>query len=174
MISILWRERLTYLAMSLFVAWHTLAMVIAPAPESHATDSLHAILRPYLTLLRIDNPWDFFAPTVGEGSRLSYVIEDDKGATHSFMPAEQLSWFHPSYFWLRSRYYAIMDEPELHADAAAKLFCRTHAALNPVAITFYEMQEEKFTREDYLSGKRRIDAEFFTVKPIQRVACPRE
>jgi hypothetical protein len=36
------------------------------------------------------------------------------------------------------------------------------------------MQEEKFTREDYLSGKRRIDPEFFTVKAIRRVACPRE
>jgi hypothetical protein len=172
MISIRWRERLTYLAMSLFVAWHTLAMVIAPAPESHATDSLHAVLRPYLTLLRIDNPWDFFAPTVGEGSRLSYVIEDDKGATYSFTPGEQLSSFHPSFFWSRSRYYAVMDEPELHAAAAAELFCRTHAELKPTSITFYEMQEEKFTREDYLDGKRRSDPEFFTVKPIKHMACP--
>ena len=27
-----WRRRLTYVAMSAFVAWHTIAMVIAPAP----------------------------------------------------------------------------------------------------------------------------------------------
>ena len=27
-----WRERVIYTAMSLFVAWHTLAMIVAPAP----------------------------------------------------------------------------------------------------------------------------------------------
>lgn len=172
MIAKEWRERLAYIGMSAVVAWHTVAMVIAPAPESHVADALRGIFQPYLTLLRLDNAWDFFAPDVGEGSRLNYVIEDGTGASHSFTPAEELSWFDPNYFWLRSRYYAIMDEPEFHAESAAALFCRKHVALNPVSISFYEMQEEKFTLDDHLSGKGRTDPEFFTVTAVRRLPCP--
>ena len=90
-----WRHRLTYLVMSAFVAWHTLAMVIAPAPDSSVSvRTLRAALQPYLTLFRLDNPWNFFAPTIG-GSQLRYSVEDAAGARHAFKPTEQLNWFHP-------------------------------------------------------------------------------
>jgi hypothetical protein len=171
MISRRWRTRLAWIGMSAFVTWHTFAMVVAPAPASHGTDALRAVVQPYLTLLRLDNEWDFFAPNVGEGSRLNYIVEDSSGGNHSFMPAETLSWFHPNYFWARSRHYAVIDEPGTYADAAGAMFCRLHASLQPVAVTLYEMQEESFTREDYLAGKRRTDPQFFTVKTIKRVPC---
>ena len=49
-----WRQRLTYLVMSVFVAWHTLAMVIAPAPDSSVlVGTLRAALQPYLTLFKL-------------------------------------------------------------------------------------------------------------------------
>src|ERR1035438_9528732 len=112
MISKKWRERLTYIAMSVFVAWHTLAMVIAPAPDSDVTKSLQIVLQPYLTLLRLDSQWQFFAPTVSEGSRFRYDIQDRTGKIHTFMPAEELSWFHPNFIWFRSWYYRIMDDPD--------------------------------------------------------------
>ena len=34
MISKPWRERLTYTAMSVFVAWHAAATIFAPAPQN--------------------------------------------------------------------------------------------------------------------------------------------
>jgi len=166
------RQRLTYLLMSVFVAWQTLAMVVAPAPDSHVSQALRVVLQPYLTLFRLDNQWDFFAPNVGEGSRFRYVIEDKDGQRHTFNPAEQVSWFHPYFFWVRGWYYAIMDDPDLYADAAAARFCKEQAALQPVAVTLLELQEERFTRDDFLSGKNRTDPKFFTVKTIKRVKCP--
>jgi hypothetical protein len=173
MISREWRQRLTYTAMSIIVAWHTTAMIVAPAPpDSDLTQALRTVLQPYLTLFRLDNEWDFFAPTVGEGSRLRYVIEDKAGARHTFTPADELSWFHPNYFWFRAHYYAIMDEPENYAESAAARFCEKHAALQPASITLQELQEERFTREDFLSGKNRTDPEFFTVKTVRRMRCP--
>jgi hypothetical protein len=172
MASELWRQRLAYIAMSLFVGWHTLAMIVAPAPDSVVTDSLRVVLQPYLTLLRLDNHWDFFAPNVGDGSRFRFIIEDKDGQRHTFKPAEQLSWFHPNYFWVRAWYYAIMDDPDLYADAAAARFCKEHAALHPVAITLLEYQEERFIRDDLLNGKSRDDPKFFTVKTIKHVKCP--
>jgi len=81
-----WRQRLTYLVMSAFVAWHTLAMVIAPAPESSVlVGTLRAALQPYLTLFKLDNPWNFFAPVIG-GTELHYSVEDAAGAHHNFTP----------------------------------------------------------------------------------------
>ena len=158
--------------MSAFVAWHTLAMVIAPAPESVVTDALRVALQPYLTFFRLDNQWDFFAPTVGEGSRLRYDIEDRSGKTHAFLPAEELSWLHPNFLWFRSWYYRIIDEPDRFGDYAAAALCRKHASLQPLAITFYEIQEEKFTREDFLDGKGRMDPGFFTIKMLRGIRCP--
>jgi hypothetical protein len=172
MISQKLRERLTYAAMSAFVAWHTFAMIIAPAPDSEITRVARAALQPYLTFFRLDNQWDFFAPTVGEGARLRYDIQDSNGKVHVFLPASELRWYHPDFLWFRSWYYRIIDDPDNFAEGAAAVLCRKHAELRPLAITFYEIQEEKFTREDYLSGKQRMDAGFFSVYMLRGLRCP--
>src|SRR5258708_40217502 len=100
MISERLREGLKYAAMSAIVAWHTLAMVIAPAPDSDVTAMARAALQPYLTFFRLDNQWDFFAPIVGEGSRLRYDIQDKSGKMHAFLPADELRWYQPEFLWL--------------------------------------------------------------------------
>ena len=172
MISQKLRERLPHAAISALVAWHTLAMVIAPAPDNDVTNVARIALQPYLTFFRLDNQWDFFAPTVGVGSRLRYDIQDRTGKTHAFLPADELHWYHPNFLWFRSWYYRIIDDPENYAESAAAVLCRKHAALQPLAITFYGIEEERFTREDYLSGKQRMDPGFFSVKLLRGVRCP--
>ena len=173
MIAKRWRERLTYAAMSVMVAWHAAATVIAPAPaNSVIAVTLRPIFEPYLSLFRLDNPWDFFAPTVEYGSELRYVIDDANGTRHTFVPTQDLSWYHPGYFWFRSWYYGIMDDPDVYAESAAAWFCRQHAALRPVLITFAEYQQKDFAPEDHLSGKRPMDPEFATAKVLKRVPCP--
>jgi hypothetical protein len=165
------RQRLGYLVMSLFVAWHTLAIAVAPAPSNALTESLRKVLQPYLTLFRLDDKWDFFAPNIGAGSLFRYVIEDQAGWKHTFTPAEKLSWIHPGYLWFRFWYYAIMENPELYADDAAARFCRMHADLHPVDITLLELREKEFTPSDLLAGKQRTDPEFYTVTTIKRDKC---
>jgi len=167
-----WRQRLTYLVMSAFVAWHTLAMVIAPAPDSSVlVRTLRAAVQPYLTFFRLDNPWNFFAPTIG-GAQLRYSVEDAAGARHSFTPTEQASWFHPAYIWSRDWHYGILDDPQLYADRAGALLCHEHAALHPVSITFAEHEQGEFTAADLSSGKHPTDPEFITVKTVKTVECP--
>ena len=173
MISEKLRERLAYAAMSAFVAWHTLAMVIAPAPDSDVTKLVRVALQPYLTFFRLDNQWDFFAPTVGEGSRLRYDIQDRTGKTHAFLPADELHWYHPNFLWFRSWYYRIIDDPDNYADNAAAVLCRKHAALQPLAITFYEIQEEQIHARGLSSGKKRMDPGFFYRAHAQGHSVPR-
>ena len=166
-----WRPRLTYLVMSAFVAWHTLAMVIAPAPDSVLVGTLRAALQPYLTLFGLDNRWNFFAPTINGGSQLHYSVGDAAGARHSFTPTEQVSWFHPAHIWLRDWHYGIIDDPELYADRAGALLCHEHAALHPVSITFVEYEQGEFTAAGLSSGKHPTDPEFITVKTVKTVEC---
>jgi hypothetical protein len=173
MISKLWRERLTYTGLSVFLAWHVAATVIAPAPDNSVIAiAVRPIFQPYLSLLRLNNPWDFFAPSVENGTELRYVIDDAAGTRHTVTPTDALSWYHPAYFWFRSWYYGIMDEAETYAEGAAALFCRQHAALHPVSITFVQYQHNDFAPEDHRSGKRPTDPEFVTATVVKRVPCP--
>ena len=169
-----WRERLTYTLMSVFVGWHTLALMIAPAPDGSAiAQSIRPLFQPYLALFYLGNKWDFYAPIVGRGKQFHYVIEDSAGKRHTFLPTDGLSWFHPDYWWLRAWHDAIMDSPEIHGDFAAALFCQKHAALRPISITLVGIQAEEFSHEDHLSGKRPIDSEFATESTLTTVECLR-
>ena len=172
MISEKLRVRLSHAAISAFVVWHTLAMVIAPVPDSDVAKLARVALQPYLSFFRLDNQWDFFAPMVGEGSRLRYDIQDRTGKVHVFLPADELRWYRPEFLWFRFWYYRVIDDPEIYADNTAAILCRRHAALHPLAITFYEVHEEKFTRDDYLNGKRPMDPGFFTVHMLRGIRCP--
>lgn len=167
------RERLTYIAMSVFLAWHTAATIVAPAPNNSAMMvAIRPIFEPYLKLLRLDNPWDFFAPSVEYGAELRYVVEDAAGTRHTFVPSDSLSWYHPNYFWSRSWYYGIMDDPDVYADGAAAFLCQKHTELRPASITFFEYQQSDFTPDDHRSGKRPTDPEFVTARSLKRVPCP--
>jgi hypothetical protein len=172
MVSQRWRARLTYAAMSAFVAWHTLATVLGPAPDTSGTaKGLRAAFQPYLSLFRLDNQWDFFAPNVGRGFQLRYIVEDSAGNHHPFVPDRELSQFHPGFFWFRSWYYAVIDESATYADSAAAYFCRKHAALHPVAIILLDAEQKDFTPEDRVNGKHPRDPEFVTVSTVKKVEC---
>ena len=173
MIAKPWRERLIYVAMSVLVAWHTLAIVVAPAPSGSAiAQLLRSLLHPYLTLFRLDNKWDFYAPNVGKGHQFRYIIEDAAGTLHTFMPTDDLNWYHPSHWWFRAWYDAIVESPDVHGEPAAARLCRQHAALHPVAITLMNLEEKDFSPADHLSGKHPLDSEFVTVTDLKRVRCP--
>ena len=174
MIAKQWRERLAYTLMSAVVLWHTLALVVAPAPDSKIVQSLRRLLHPYLTLLRLDNPWDFYAPNIGTGHLLQYVIEDAAGRQHTFVPVEELSSYHPRFWWFRAWYDAVLEDPEKHGGSIAALLCRRHVALHPIAVTLRKIQQGDFSRADHLSGKHPLDPEFVTESTLKRLACPQQ
>jgi hypothetical protein len=178
MISNAFRERLIYGAMSAFIAWQTLAIVVAPAPQSSViVQGLRAVLQPYLTLFWLDSTWDFFAPSVDTSftsRQFLYVVEDNAGKKLFFMPEAEFSWLEPRYFWFRDWHLAIIDSPEDYADIAAAFYCRKHAALHPVAVTLLAAYEKPFTRTDFLARKKRWDPEFVTVDTIKNVKCHAE
>ena len=172
MVSKSWRDRLTYAAMSAFLAWHTAAMLIAPAPGlSRAVQAARAPFEPYLSLFRLDNRWDFFAPSVGLESTFRYIVEDKAGTQHLFKPTENLNWLHPTFIWSWALSEAVTWDPDTYADSTGAYLCRKHAALRPVAVTMLQAEPRYFTPEDALAGKRPIDPEFLTETTVKRVEC---
>jgi hypothetical protein len=159
--------------MSVFVGWHTLAIVIAPAPDNNMTGRLHLLLQPYLTLFSLDTRWDFFAPDVSGKNQFRYVVRDSAGKEQTFTPSDELSRLSPSFNWFRLWYVSVMDSPELHGNFIAAFFCRKHAALRPDSITLLEIQENYFWPRDHLNGKHPLDSEFVAVNTLKRVTCPK-
>lgn len=170
-----WRDRLTYLAMSLVVGWHSFAMVVGPAPgNSTLVQSLRPLVQPYISLFRLDTSWNFFAP-VGKHTQFRYVIEDTEGQEFTFMPTEETHRSLSSYVWWREfkyLYEGVMESPETRGDHVAELLCQKHAALRPFAVTLLEIQEQDFWPEDHLLGKRPLDPEFVNVNTLRRIQCP--
>lgn len=172
-----WRERLVYSAMSLLVAWHTLAMVVAVSPDSVITGAARALVYPYVILLNLDNYWGFFAPNVGASYQFRYVVEDAAGQQHIFIPTDKLSRFNPNSIWLRDRYREIMDSVDTYGDVTVAGLCREHAALRPVAITLLEVEGlevegKEFGPQDRRLGKNPLDPEFVTVDTLKTIGCP--
>jgi len=174
-----WRERVTYAAMSLFFAWHTIAMVVAPAPNtSDLIKGLRIVLDPYLYFFRLDNEWNFFAPDVSEegqdplGVMLRYVIKDEAGTLHRFDAGAGLNWFHPSSIWFHGWYLALLARPDDFGEKFAALFCREHAELHPVTITLFEAHQRHYSPLDRLRGKQPLDPKFVKVAPIKSFECP--
>jgi hypothetical protein len=169
-----WRKRLTMLAMSLVVGWHSLAMLVAPAPnDSTMVQSLRSVLQPYISLFRLDTGWGFFAP-VGKHAQFRYVVKDAAGNDHMFVPTEEPAASIPRYVWWREFKYlydGIMDSPESRASVAGTQLCRAHAALDPLFVTLLQVQEQNFWPEDLLAGKHPLDPDHVTVSTLMRVPC---
>lgn len=167
------QERLTYAAMSAFVLWQTLVIVVAPAPEtSDIVKGIRVVITPYLRLLRQDNEWNFFAWNDGGNSVLAYIVTDAGGTSYTFDAGARLNRFQLSYFWYRDWYQTVLENPDEFGKPFAASFCREQAALSPVSISLIALSEQKYTSQDWLAGKRPLDPEFAETKVLKNFKCP--
>jgi hypothetical protein len=165
-------QRLTYLAMSVLLAWHTFAMLVGPLPDSTISDAAREVLHPYATLFVVGNKWGFFAPNVNAGSHFSYEIEDTAGEKHTFTPEEDLNSYHPNFIWQLDRYQVVMGSPEVYGDTTGAALCLQHASLNPVTVTLFESAQKDFWPVDELNGEHPFSPGHVTVKTLRTVKCP--
>jgi hypothetical protein len=171
--SIRARPALPYAAMSFLVVWHTLAMVVVALPDSEFALAARFPFEPYITLLRLDNKWGFFAPDVNKGYQFRYVVEDAAGARHTFVPAQKLDRSRPDYIWITDWYKAVGRSPEIYGEATGAALCREHAALRPVSVTLMELEQQPFWPDDLLAGKQPLDPEFVKLNTLMTVQCPK-
>ena len=165
--------RLAYIAASAFVTWHTLAVIVAPLPDSSAiARAVQPIFYPYLTLFMIGHTWDFYSPNVGTGHQLRYSVEGADGKTLTVSPIDEMSWWHPAYWWFKAWHTQIIAEPDEHGDGFAAFVCAQHAGLKPVAITLLEVQQADFVPADHLDGRHPLEPDYVNVNELKRIECP--
>ncbi len=160
--------------MSLLLVWHSVAMVVAAAPDSVITRAATSLFQPYLSLFRLQNGWSFYAPDVRVEPEFRYVVEDASGQQHTFVPANHLSRYLPSDIWVKDWYIHVMDNPDVYSKFVAAYLCREHALLHPVSITLLEFDQKDFLPQDQISGKHPFDPEFLDKKTLATVQCSNE
>jgi hypothetical protein len=167
------RQKLLYIVMSLFLALHTIVMVVAPAPDTSKTaEFARSLLTPYMAFFRLDSAWDFFAPNVPRLAQFRYVVEGWDRKRYTFAPTNDLNWYHPSYIWFRDWYETTLNEPDTFGPGLVARLCKQHADLRPRSVVLYEVQEGEFMPEDQLAGKHPLDNEFATWNMVSRLRCP--
>jgi hypothetical protein len=161
-----------YTAMSLLLVWHSVAIVLAAAPDSVIADSARSVFNPYLSLFRLRNEWSFYAPDVRVEPEFRYVVADAAGQQHTFVPADKLSRYLPTDIWVKDWYIYVMDHSDTYGKFVAGYLCREHAAMHPVSITLLEIDQRDFKPQDQLNGKHPFDPEFLDKKTLATVQCP--
>src|SRR5262249_38256412 len=132
------RHRFLYAVGSLFIAWHLVAMLLAPLPDRNdIVRSFRGLFQPYLSFLGLDTTWNFFSP-IGMGHQFRYTIEDADGKEHTFAPIEDVNWLLPERRWYERAFTELMNDPETFGSYFAALYCRKHASLKPVSILLVE------------------------------------
>ena len=170
--SKLWHGHAPYAAMSMLVAWHTLAMIFAPAQYTRAgVRTIRSVLHPYLTLFALDNYWTFFAPNINGGYQFRYMLEEADGTRFMSIPIKNVSTYSPHFWQIRQMQDAIVYDPDT-ADVAGRLLCREYPLLHPIAVTMMKIEKKDFDPEDYLRGSHPLDPEFVNAKIVRRVPCP--
>lgn len=169
-----WRGPILYVLMSVFVAWHSVCLIVGPAPQGSAlAQALRPLIDPYLDLLSLNVKWGFFAP-VGMTTEFRYIVIDGAGSVHTFRPTSGLAWYHPSKLWTIDRYRTIAQRPGVYGHRLIAEYCRKHARLKPVEIKLLQVAQEKdFLPVHHLAGQNPLDPEFATTETLRTEKCPR-
>lgn len=167
-----WQRRVAYAAMSALLAWHTLAIIVAPAADNMLSQRARTLIGPYLAILGLNNGWSFFAPHVENGLSFRYEVTTADGVRRTFAPLDELSWYNPVRRFFRDRFRGLLEEPEIYADAVGAALCAQHAELKPTSVTLTEVEQKDFDPADRLAGKSPFDAEFLTLNSIKSIPCP--
>ena len=162
-------------ALSLFLAWHTVATMLAPVPAKNViVQAFRSLFQPYLTLTGTDTTWDFFSP-LSTSYEFRYAVVDAAGNEHSFTPIADVSWLTPNHRWDERIFATLITTPALIGDYFTKQFCRERAALKPVAVTLIYLEEKEFWPQDYFLGKQRTtDPANYNLYPLLRAGCPQQ
>ena len=121
------RERLVFMAMSAFVVWHAIAIMIAPASDNSVlVQSAAAGVRPLPVAVqaRTTNGTSTRRTSAGAIS-CATSWKAPTGIARTFTPTDGWSWHHPGYWWFRAWNDAIIASPDLYADRVIATLCRT-------------------------------------------------
>ena len=167
------KHRVGYLIGSVFIVWHTLAIVfVAPWPfNNRVQDFLAPFFLPYTNSLRLDETWQFYGPDPGLGTVLRYgVTSAETQKYHRVNLTEDLDRSDPAFYRYTTVFIYTVDYPAFRTSLLEYL-CRKHADLAPATVHLETFRQRPLTREAYLRGDRPLDAAYLRRSDVARVSC---
>lgn len=156
---------------TLFLAGHTLALIIAPAPPSYIAGQVYPLFKPYLRALNLDNGWAFFSPDPSEGRLLRYAVIDQAGQRKEAPLTEALHRWSPAYLRYTSLFTAMDTDTPRHIEGVAEVLCRRHAAEQPARIMLIHRDQKALSPDDFLKGHRPLDPAYVEDSDLAYVPC---
>lgn len=162
---------LLWVLASLFLVWHSLVLVVTPAPSSYLQKIFQDLSWPYVRFFQLESGWGFFAPEPVRGKQLRYVVLDARNRRQEYRLTESLQRLSPSYLRYTTLYGNIHPGRPGLMKSAARYLCRRHAGDLPRSITFIVRHQLLITPEEYEAGKRSLTPEFIRTETLQPISC---
>lgn len=160
-----------YLLASLFVAWHVLATVEAPAPESHLAYRVYPAFLPYLKLFHLNHGWGFYSGGLWGTLRVRYRVNTAPGEHRDFPLSENASSYGVAALRYRTLFNNVGTAGVAFTSSAAKHLCRRHSDLKPTSIEFLVARQWQIPVSLFLEGKRPLAEEYFFASEVRPIPC---
>lgn len=166
------RSALAELGLATVVAWHALAIAVAPYPGCRLKAAVHPWFEPYLRAFYLEHDWRFFGPLPAAGRLLRARVTDGDGAIHEIPLTEAASRESPLFFRRLRLWDAVGPaRPETTRSVSLHL-CRLHAGLRPRSVQLVRLHQLTVDDEQYRAGVRPLDPLALEREPLAPVACP--
>jgi hypothetical protein len=161
-----------FIAMSLFVAWHAFATLLAPAPASYLKAEILPLFQPYLRLLHLNSQWAFFSPDPSYGRTVRYTLIDADGAERPQSWVDAWPRGDAAYLRMTTLAAALTAENAALVESTARRLCRQHAADKPRAVRFELHQQLLVTPDAHLGGARPFHPQYVESSSLDSILCP--
>ncbi len=155
---------------NLFIVWHVVALLVAPAPEAPIFKPFQDLTSFYRRGLHLDSAWRMFVQ-VSWGGKVDYLLFDkDKKLIKQAPIVPDGLWFssaHTDYYYLQ--YWVFdYDRPEKLVRDLTDYYCRKNAKIHPQSLAFLihyqsEVPADRFTKS--------MDSKFVEDKQLDPRSC---
>ena len=153
-------------AASIFIVYHVVGIAfVGPAADSYIRNKMWPYYETYLSALRIDGGWSFYAPDPSYGTIISYEAISEGGEKQIYPLSHKRPKIERGYFLYTNFFnYALNDPAEAaekgYIDSMVRYLCDQNSDFPAHEITFIEQSQTAFRYTDYLNGHRPLDPEF--------------
>ena len=165
-----YRRRLGYLFGSIFLFWHTTAVLMGPWPDSYLKRQFYAPFQGYLTLFFGENWWAFFAPGALFGLTAEYEVQTPNGLISGPLTLA-LKKSDPNYFRLASMWDRTTTHYSDYVRSYGRYVCLRLKKEHPDQVRFITKAQKQLPMMLYLSGRRPREKEFLNTVELPWMKC---
>lgn len=166
-----------FVIFSVFIVWHLIGIsVVGPLYNRNPYSSLSNIYANYLSILRLNRAWPFYAPNPQLGIIMRYETVDALGKSQIHRLTEAFGRYQHAYARYSNVFVYLFEDPDYTRQrgfdkSVAGYLCRQHKNDDIKSINFIVLNQTEYTHLDYKQGKNPLDPEFIDRKVFGPYPC---